>query len=169
MIRFSFENQLNTKNLNLGILQTAIKELQIERNLKDIQQQWDTMRFQLHKHTRHTLVANNQQDRGFIISGVDDILQALEDSTLLLNSITTSRFVGVYLPQVEQWIRVLSLISDVIKLWAIVQQKWMYLENIFIGSNLQFGEEAKRFDTADKLYRKIMLGKLNSNNSILSN
>ncbi|CAF4743567.1 unnamed protein product, partial [Rotaria sp. Silwood2] len=68
----------------------------------------------------------------------------------------TSRFVGIYLLQVEQWIRILSLISDVIKLWVIVQQEWMYLENIFIGSNLQFGEDAKRFDTADKLYRKIM-------------
>jgi dynein heavy chain len=73
--------------LNLGILQTAIKELQIEKNLKDIQQQWDTMRFQLHKHARHTFGGNSQQERGFIISGVDDILQALEDSTLLLNSI----------------------------------------------------------------------------------
>ncbi|CAF3109490.1 unnamed protein product, partial [Rotaria sp. Silwood2] len=70
-------------------------------------------------------------------------------------SVLTSRFVGIYLLQVEQWIRILSLISDVIKLWTIVQQKWMYLENIFIGSNLQFGEDAKRFDTADKLYRKI--------------
>ncbi|CAF4840009.1 unnamed protein product, partial [Rotaria sp. Silwood2] len=68
--------------------------------------------------------------------------------------IVTSRFVGIYLSQVERWIRILSLISDVIKLWAIVQQKWMYLKNIFIGSNLQFGEDAKRFDTADKLYRK---------------
>ncbi|CAF4783591.1 unnamed protein product, partial [Rotaria sp. Silwood2] len=47
-------------------------------------------------------------------------------------------------------------ISDVIKLWIIVQQKWVYLENIFIDSNLQFGEDAKRFDTADKLYRKII-------------
>jgi dynein heavy chain, axonemal len=73
---------------------------------------------------------------------------------------TTSRFVGVYLSQVEQWIRTLSLIADVIKLWTIVQQKWMYLENIFLGSTLQFGEEAKRFDTADKLFRKIMLGKV---------
>ncbi len=71
------------------------------------------------------------------------------------------RFVGIYLPQVEQWIRILSLISDVIKLWTIVQQKWLYLENIFLGSNLQFGEETKRFDTIDKLYRKIMLGKIN--------
>ena len=73
--------------------------------------------------------------------------------------ITTSRFVGVYLSEVEQWIRTLSLIADVIKLWTNVQQKWMYLENIFLGSTLQFGEEAKRFDTADKLFRKIMLGK----------
>jgi hypothetical protein len=45
------------------------------------------MRFQLHKHARHTFGGNSQQERGFIISGVDDILQALEDSTLLLNSI----------------------------------------------------------------------------------
>jgi dynein heavy chain len=129
----------------------AIKELQIENNLKDIQQQWDTMRFQIHKHFRHTNV--------FIIFGVDDILQTLEDSTLILNSIAISRFVGIYLSQVEQWIRILSLISDVIKLWIIVQQKWLYLENIFLGSNLQFGEETKRFDIIDKLYRKIMLGK----------
>jgi hypothetical protein len=45
------------------------------------------MRFQIHKHFRHTLTTNIQQERGFVISGVDDILQALEDSTLLLNSI----------------------------------------------------------------------------------
>ena len=46
-----------------------------------------------------------------------------------------------------------------IKIWTLVQQKWLYLENIFLGSNLQFGDETKRFETIDKLYRKIMLGK----------
>lgn len=70
----------------LGILQTAIKELQIEKNLNDIQHQWDTMRFQIHKHQRHQLSGNLQQERGFVITGVDDILLVLEDSTLLLNS-----------------------------------------------------------------------------------
>ncbi|CAF4748201.1 unnamed protein product, partial [Rotaria sp. Silwood2] len=74
------------------------------------------MRFKIRKHYRHTLGTNIEQERGFIITGVDDILQALEDSTLLLN--ITSRFVGIYLLQVEQWIRILSLIPDVIKLWA---------------------------------------------------
>lgn len=68
--------------IHLGILQTAIKELQIEKNLNDIQQQWNSMCFQLHKHVRH---ANNQQEYCSIITGADDILQTLEDSTLLLN------------------------------------------------------------------------------------
>lgn len=146
---------IHDRSVHVDILQTAIKELHIEKTLRDIQQQWDTMRFQLHRHARPT---STSQDKSYIIAGVDEILQALEDSTLLLHGITTSRFVGVYLTEVEQWIRTLSLISDVIKLWSIVQQKWMYLENIFIGSNLQYSEEAKRFDIADKLYRKIMLG-----------
>ncbi|CAF4451272.1 unnamed protein product, partial [Adineta steineri] len=53
-----------------NILQTAIKELQIEKNLKDIQQQWNTMHFQIHKHIRNTTI---QQDRSsFIIAGVYD-------------------------------------------------------------------------------------------------
>ncbi|CAF3069014.1 unnamed protein product [Rotaria sp. Silwood2] len=34
-----------------------------------------------------TAGTNIQQERGFVITGVDDILQALQDSTLLLNSI----------------------------------------------------------------------------------
>lgn len=158
----------------LGVLQTAMKELQIEQNLNDIQQQWETMRFVIQKHFRQ---GNVSQERGFILSDVDGIVQALEDSTLLLNGIlpsidfssntffsfkgiTTSKFVGIYLPQVEQWIRTLSLISEVIKIWTLVQQKWLYLENIFLGSNLQFGDETKRFETIDKLYRKIMLGQI---------
>ena len=70
----------------------------------------------------------------------------------------TSRFIGIYQHQVDEWIRSLSLISDVIKLWIVVQQKWIYLETIFTGSTFQFGEEAKRFETVDKFYRKLMSG-----------
>lgn len=83
-------------------------------------------------------------------------------SSLSLQGITTSRFVGIYLSQVEQWIQILSLISDVIRIWIIVQQKWLYLENIFLSSNLQFGKESKQFEIIDKLYRKIMFGEIYS-------
>ena len=64
-----------------------MKELQIEKHLKDIQQQWETMRFQVHKHQRHPSASTGSQERGFVIAGVDDILQLLEDSALLLHSL----------------------------------------------------------------------------------
>lgn len=41
----------------------------------------------------------------------------------------------------------------------LVQRKWMYLESIFMGSDdirNQLPQEAKRFDTIDKVWLKIM-------------
>ena len=81
----------------LDILQTSIKELQIEKNLKDIEQQWNNMRFRIQKHTRNTSNINAHQDRGFLISEVDEILQALEDSILLLNSIAKLQPIIIYI------------------------------------------------------------------------
>jgi dynein heavy chain len=47
----------------------------------------------------------------------------------------------------------------VVQVWMLVQRKWMYLESIFIGSDdirNQLPQEAKRFDTIDKAWLKIM-------------
>jgi dynein heavy chain len=46
-----------------------------------------------------------------------------------------------------------------LQVWMLVQRKWMYLESIFIGSDdirNQLPQEAKRFDTIDKTWLKIM-------------
>lgn len=46
-----------------------------------------------------------------------------------------------------------------IQVWMLVQRKWIYLESIFIGSDdirNQLPQEAKRFDTIDKAWLKIM-------------
>ncbi len=39
----------------------------------------------------------------------------------------------------------------------VVQRKWMYLESIFIGGDIraQLPEEAKKFDTIDKTFKKV--------------
>ncbi|VDQ16133.1 unnamed protein product [Trichobilharzia regenti] len=43
-------------------------------------------------------------------------------------------------------------------MWIVVQQKWMYLEAIFMGGDVakQLPQEAKRFETIDKLFRKVI-------------
>jgi len=45
-----------------------------------------------------------------------------------------------------------------LKIWIVVQRKWMYLEGIFVGGDIrsQLPEEAKKFDVIDKLFKKIM-------------
>ena len=64
------------------ILQTANKEFQIEKNLFDLQHQWQEMKFQIQKYSRPNFVG---QDRMSIIGSVDEILQSVDDSTLLLS------------------------------------------------------------------------------------
>lgn len=46
-----------------------------------------------------------------------------------------------------------------IKVWMVVQRKWMYLEGIFIGGDIrsQLPEEAKKFDQIDKMFKKVCL------------
>ena len=49
-----------------------------------------------------------------------------------------------------------------LKIWMVVQRKWMYLESIFLAGDIraQLPEEAKKFDNIDKLFKKVgILGK----------
>jgi dynein heavy chain len=68
------------------------------------------------------------QDRGYVLGACDDVIQALDDHTMALQSMAGSRFIGPFLSTVQQWEKSLSLISEVIELWINVQRKWMYLE-----------------------------------------
>ncbi|XP_078523750.1 dynein axonemal heavy chain 10 isoform X2 [Lissotriton helveticus] len=130
----------------------AVKELSIEKGVKEIVDNWENMKFVVQKYFKGT------QERGFILGAVDDILQVLDDNAMNLQSIAGSRFVGPFLGTVQLWEKTLSLISEVIEVWMVVQRKWMYLESIFIGGDIrsQLPEEAKKFDIIDKTFKRIM-------------
>lgn len=136
-----------------GIVTSASKELQIEKGVKEVIETWEKLRFEVIKYTKGT------QDRGFVLGTVDEILQALDDNTMSLQSMSASRFIGPFLNTVQSWEKSLSLISEVIDIWIVVQRKWMYLEGIFVGGDIraQLPEEAKKFDVIDKLFKKIMV------------
>ncbi|XP_036777654.2 dynein axonemal heavy chain 10 [Manis pentadactyla] len=134
------------------IVTSAIKEIAIEKAVKEILDTWENMKFMVVKHYKGT------QDRGYILGPVDEIIQCLDDNTFNLQSISGSRFVEPFLQTVHKWEKTLSVIGEVIEIWMLVQRKWMYLENIFIGGDIrsQLPDEAKKFDNIDKIFKRIM-------------
>ena len=50
------------------------------------------------------------------------------------------------------------------QVWLTVQRKWMYLEGIFLAGDIrsQLPEEAKRFDSIDKLFKKVRLPRVST-------
>ncbi|XP_023379661.1 dynein heavy chain 10, axonemal-like, partial [Pteropus vampyrus] len=146
---FAMELHKHTEVLN-EIVTAAIKEIGIEKAVKEILDTWENMKFTVVKYYKGT------QERGYILGSVDEIIQCLDDNTFNLQSISGSRFVGPFLQTVHKWEKTLSLIGEVIEIWMLVQRKWMYLESIFIGGDIrsQLPEEAKKFDNIDRVFKR---------------
>ncbi|KAF4011790.1 hypothetical protein G4228_003492 [Cervus hanglu yarkandensis] len=146
---FAMELHKHTDVLN-EIVTSAIKEIAIEKAVKEILDTWENMKFNVVKYYKGT------QERGYVLGSVDDIIQCLDDNTFNLQSISGSRFVGPFLQTVHKWEKTLSLIGEVIEIWMLVQRKWMYLESIFIGGDIrsQLPDEAKKFDNIDRIFKR---------------
>ncbi|TGZ71294.1 hypothetical protein CRM22_002727 [Opisthorchis felineus] len=134
------------------VVNNAQREVVIEKNLEDIKNIWLEMRFSLSPYTKCN------KEPCFILASVEEPSQIMEDHMMSLQSIGASRHATPFLAIVRQWERDLTIVSDTLDLWVAVQQKWMYLEAIFMGGDVakQLPNEAKRFETIDKMFRKIM-------------
>ncbi|XP_071619148.1 dynein axonemal heavy chain 10 isoform X2 [Heliangelus exortis] len=134
------------------IVGSAVKELSIEKGVKEIADTWEALKFNVQTYFKGT------EKRGYILASVDEIIEVLDDNNVNLQSVLSSRFVGPFLSTVHQWEKSLSLIGEVIEIWMVVQRKWMYLESIFIGGDIrsQLPEEAEIFDGVDRMFKKIM-------------
>ncbi|CAJ1068269.1 LOW QUALITY PROTEIN: dynein heavy chain 10%2C axonemal [Xyrichtys novacula] len=134
------------------IVTAAVKELGIEKGMNEVVETWENMKFSIQPYVKGT------EKRGRILGAVDEILLNVDNDAMNLQSMAGSRFVGPFLGPIQQWEKDLSLISETIEVWLLVQRKWMYLESIFIGGDIrsQLPEEAKKFDKIDQRFRDIM-------------
>eukprot|EP00798_Chlamydomonas_sp_ICE-L_P031817 gene31817-7021_t len=159
-----FSMQLHKYADEIGrITNAAVKELTIESEIKKLSEVWREQKFDLGKYMK------GSDDRGWVLKATDDITVLLEDMGLNLQSMMASPFVKPFQTDVRAWEQKLSLIGECIEVWMFVQRKWMYLESIFIGSDdirLQLPQEAKRFDTIDKAWQKIMNDTAKNTNSL---
>ena len=148
------------------VVAEASAEMKNEESLKKIEQTWKTQQFEVKVYTKGT------EERGYAISSPDEIRLALEDNILSVNNIASNKFVRAFAKRVKKWEKDLSMISDVIDIWLIVQRKWMYLESIFNGSEdirQQLNEEAKKFDRINNNYKKKIMENVFKKSNVYAN
>lgn len=108
-----------------GIVDKAVKEMAMEKTLKELQSTWAGREFQYEPHLR-TNVPQLQSD--------EDLIEVLEDNQVQLQNLMMSKYIAFFLEDVSGWQKKLSTADAVISAWFHVQRTWSHLESIFIGS-----------------------------------
>ena len=90
---------------------------------------------------------------------VEEVVETLETDQMLVQGMISSKFIGIFEEQVNEWVRKLGSVDAVLNIFLEVQRTWAYLENIFIGSEdirAQLPEESKLFDGIDEDLKRIL-------------
>ena len=129
----------------------AVSELGLEELLeKKVTSVWAALEF----------VVNPYKDSKevFILGGVDDIVAALDESLVTINTILGSRYCGHIRADVEGYQKRLMLLSETLDEWLGCQKQWMYLEAILLADDIKrdLPEESKRFLAVDRSWKSIM-------------
>ncbi|XP_039708452.1 dynein axonemal heavy chain 6 [Pteropus medius] len=128
----------------------ASGEAALETILKKVEDSWKTTEFVVlpHRDTKDV----------FILGGTDDIQVLLDDSTINIATIASSRYVGPLKSRVDDWQKQLALFNQTLEEWLNCQRNWLYLESIFSAPDIQrqLPAEAKMFLQVDKSWKEIM-------------
>ncbi|KAM6971776.1 dynein axonemal heavy chain 6 [Aplochiton taeniatus] len=128
----------------------ASGESSLESILKKVEDSWKTTEF--------SVLSHRDSKDVFILGGTDDIQVLLDDSTINVATVASSRYVGPIKVRVDDWQRQLALFSQTLEEWLTCQRNWLYLESIFSAPDIQrqLPAEAKMFLQVDKSWKEIM-------------
>ncbi|KAM6050175.1 dynein axonemal heavy chain 9 [Theristicus caerulescens] len=132
-----------------GIVDKAVREMSMEKVLKELKMTWSTMEFQYEPHRRMNIP---------LLKSDEELIETLEDNQVQLQNLMTSKYIAFFLEEVSAWQRKLSTADSVISLWFEVQHTWSHLESIFIGSEdirAQLPEDSKRFEGIDVDFKEL--------------
>ena len=129
------------------------KELQIEKKMTTIIEQWDGpdgMAFGFSNFKKYGPVVLEGKSMG-------EVNEALEEALMALGSMAGNRYSAPFRETVTEWISNLSTVSDLLEQWIQVQNVWIYMEAVFSSGDIakQLPQEAKRFASIDKNFQKI--------------
>lgn len=132
-------------------METASKELKIERKLKDIEASWRVMELDYVPHNDSEMC---------LIRPSEEVIEGLETHQLELQTmIGMGKFVDYFRDRVLEWQSTLGTVEDVLKVWVNVSRSWSALESIFLASadiRSQLPDDTKRFEGLDSEFKELM-------------
>ncbi|XP_048343352.1 dynein axonemal heavy chain 9-like [Sphaerodactylus townsendi] len=132
-----------------SIVDKAVKEMSMEKVVKELKTTWASMEFQYEPHPRTNVP---------LLKSDEELIETLEDNQVQLQNMMTSKYIAFFLEEVSFWQRKLSTADSVISIWFEVQRTWSHLESIFIGSEdirSQLPEDSKRFEGIDVDFKEL--------------
>ncbi len=129
----------------------AVKELAMDKSLKEIKAIWSDMNLELSPY----------KNDYYKIVGIDTLNETLENHQLLLSTMKNSPYFATFADEITFWIKTLNAVVDSLDASLIVQQQWMYLESIFLGSEhirKQLPEETRMFKGVHKDWTAVLQG-----------
>ena len=149
----------------IDITESAVKQLKIEQQLREIKEFWIEAAFEFSTWGKN-------RDYPCILSGlrVQEIMEKLEEDQMTLATLNAQRHVAPFKVDVENQIRKFSDVNDTLDMWIKVQVLWTSLEAVFTGGDIarQMPVEAKKFTGIDKNWLKIMEKAVETKKVILS-
>lgn len=134
-----------------NIVDKAVKEMSMEKILRELNITWSAMEFANEIHVRTGCQ---------LLRASEELIETLEDNQVQLQNLITSKFIAHFLEEVSSWQTKLGLADQVISIWFEVQRTWMHLESIFMSSEdirKQLPEDSERFDTIDKDFKMLTI------------
>jgi dynein heavy chain len=143
-----------------NIVDKAIKEMAMERMLKELEVIWSAMEF---LHENHARTGYN------LLRTSEELIETLEENQVQIQNMMTSKYISFFIDEISTWQKRLSIVDTVISLWFDVQRTWSHLESIFIGSEdirKQLPVDSNRFDDIDEEFKLLMKQMANTSNVI---
>ncbi len=148
---FSLQLHLHADDV-LSIVETAEKEMKIERKLNQIENAWAGLALEYVQHKQSDILT---------IKVPDLVVESLELHQMELQSmIGMGKFVAFFKERVSKWQSTLGNVEATLKEWSSVTKQWASLEAIFLSSadiRAQMPEDTARFETIDHDFKEMML------------
>ncbi|XP_071996145.1 dynein axonemal heavy chain 14 isoform X2 [Engystomops pustulosus] len=142
---------LQHKDKIIDVSTTASNEATLEGMLNKVIGLWSKTDFKLAAH-------KSELSEILIIATAEDIVVQLEECQVILSTVKGSRYCGPIKNTVDEWDRKLNLFSRTMEEWMMCQRNWLYLEQIFLASDIQrqLPAEAKLFAQVDASWKELM-------------